>query len=54
MGVVRTALFALFVAVLLADCTTLLGAAPDPNRNGGKKTIYTASLGHLVCAAHAC
>ena len=48
MGVVRTVLFTLFVAVLLADGTTLLGNAPDPNQNGGR-TIYTASLGHLVC-----
>ena len=47
MGLVRSVLFGVFAAVLLADCTTLFGVAPDPKRNGGK-TLYTPSLAQLV------
>jgi hypothetical protein len=47
MGLVRSVLFGVFAVVLLADCTTLFGAAPDPKRNGGK-TLYTPSLAQLV------
>ena len=47
MGLVRGVLFGLFAVVLLADCTTLFGAAPDPKRNEGK-TLYTPAVAHLV------